>query len=322
MNWKLKARMQNIVSLLPSGLGNDLYYHTQRHFGGLRKTDPRSRLQAGVDIIARVAEQNLSIVDKTFLEVGTGHQINLPIALWLCGAGQVTTVDLNPYLKAELVFEDIVYICTHRQEIEKIFGKHAEESIFQERLLTLERMTGSNLAQLLDAMSIRYLAPANATSLSLPLQSIDYHVSYTVLEHIPPEILIQVMLEGKRVLRSSGLFIHCVDFSDHFSHSDKSISPINFLQFSENEWEKISGNRYMYQNRLRVDEFMALLENADIEVISLDTCIDPKARKQLEEGMFPLDKRFQDKTTEVNATSHAWIVARPRWDRNGSVVHE
>jgi hypothetical protein len=30
--------------------------------------------------------------------------------------------------------------------------------------------------------------------------------------------------------------VHNIDFTDHFSHSDPSISSVNFLQFSESQW--------------------------------------------------------------------------------------
>ena len=169
---------------------------------------------------------------------------------------------------------------------------------------------GSSIASLLDAMSIQYLAPADAAHLRLPSKCVDYHISYTVLEHICPEILIELLLEGKRVLKEEGLFIHCIDFSDHFSHSDRSISSINFLQFSEYKWKKYAGNRYMYHNRLRIDEFIALFNKIDLKVISLETRVNPVVKEELSKGLMCLDERFRDKPIEVNATANAWVVAR------------
>ena len=49
-----------------------------------------------------------------------------------------------------------------------------------------------------------------------------------------------------------------VDYSDHFSHSDQTISSINFLRYSDDEWQRYAGNRYMYMNRLRHDDVLAL----------------------------------------------------------------
>ncbi|MFM6005613.1 MAG: methyltransferase domain-containing protein, partial [Sphaerospermopsis kisseleviana] len=96
------------------------------------------------------------------------------------------------------------------------------------------------MQDLLQFINVDYIAPGDASELSIPSNSIDFHTSYTVFEHIPPDIIKAIIKEGKRVLKSNGLFVHKIDYSDHFSHSDKSISAINFLQFSDSEWNRIA----------------------------------------------------------------------------------
>lgn len=310
MNWKLKARLQNLIGILPSSLGYHLYYYAQRHFGGLRSVNPIRRLKAGVGIMDRIRQHNQAIESQTFLEIGTGRSVNLPIALWLCGASRVITVDLNPYLKPELVSEDISFMRDNQQKVKDVFGSYSHQPIFQERferLLTHARNMSTR--RLLSALNIECMAPADATMLALESHSVDYHVSYTVFEHIPPEILHGILLEGQRILRKGGLFVHCIDMSDHFSHSDTSISAINFLRFNESEWNRYSGNRYMYHNRLRVDDYVHLIGKAELEVLSLETEIDQKALEVLRNG-FQLNERFQTKTKEINATKTAWIVVK------------
>jgi hypothetical protein len=129
------------------------------------------------------------------------------------------------------------------------------------------------------------------------------------LEHIPPRILVQILKEGKRILNKDGLLIHRINFSDHFSHSDNTITSVNFLQFSEAEWIKWAGNRYMYHNRLRIDEFLCLLKEADLKPVRVEPDVDAAAEELLKQGRLPLDKRFQSKPAEVNATLGAWVTA-------------
>ena len=62
------------------------------------------------------------------------------------------------------------------------------------------------------------------------------------------------------------LFIN-IDYSDHFSHSDKSISSVHFLQFSDGKCNKIAGNRYMYMNRLRHDDFVSLFQDLNNHIL-------------------------------------------------------
>jgi len=306
MKWEQKAYIQNIIARFPSNLSYATYYFLQRKFGGLRSVNPISRFKAGIEIAQRIHQQDKSVVSKTFLEIGTGPQINLPIALWLLGASKIITVDLNPYLKTELIMSDINYIQHHQQEIAKLFER-ISSPVFTERfneLLKIENDIDSFFA----ITNIEYCAPADAANLHLASQSIDYHISFTTLEHIPPETIKHILHEGKRIVRPQGLFIHCVDFSDHFSHSDKSISVINFLKYDDKEWDRIAGNRYMYQNRLRVDDFIGLFKSADLQILSADSVINKNALEELQNG-FLLSDRFSSKDSETIATSSAWIVA-------------
>ena len=307
MNWRLKAGVQNAIAKLPSKLSYEVYYQVQRRFGGLKTINPLSRFRAGVAMIDRIRQQQRPFEGQTFLEVGTGRCLNLPIALWLCGAGHVITVDLNPYLMPELVFQSLAFMRENRAAVEDVFRDYARRPQFRERLARLLEAEG-NLAQLLRELNIEYLAPADAAQLALPAQSVDYHVSFTVLEHIPPAVLRDILTEGRRLLRPDGLFVHCVDFSDHFSHSDPTISAVNFLRFDETEWDRYAGNRYMYHNRLRVDDFAELLAQTNVQVIALETKLNQKALDELHQG-FPLADRFRHKTLEINATTGAWLVA-------------
>ncbi len=307
MKWQRKAQLQRLVARLPSRLSYAVYYMIQRNFGRLRSEEPISRLTAGINILDRIQAQGHTIEGKTFLEVGTGRRLVVPMALWLGGASRVITVDTNPYLKAELVFEDITYMKNNRAQIESLFHELSCTTAFSERLAHLMEAEYC-LERLLDLMNIHYLAAADAASLQLPPETIDYHVSYTVLEHIPPGVLRDVLVEGKRLLGANGLFVHYIDFSDHFSHSDPSITAINFLQFSEIEWQRYAGNRYMYHNRLRVDDIVAMFETLGLDIRAMDTIVDRRSLGQLSAG-FPLDARFRGKSDETNATVSAWIVA-------------
>lgn len=307
MNWRQKSGIQNAIAKLPSGFSYAVYYFVQRKWGGLRNITPIGGLTAGIKIAQYIRKQGQFLEAKTFLEIGTGRRLNLPIALWLCGASKIITVDLNLYLKSELVFDDISYIRNNQKKIKTLFAEESQKPVWRERFARLLG-TENNLQRLLAVMDIRYLAPADATCLDLESKSIDYQISLDTFEHIPPGTLEKILKEGCRLLKQKGLFIHCVDFSDHFSHSDKSISAINFLQFNENEWKRLAGNMYMYQNRLRIDDMADLFRKANLDILSADTKIDAGAFERLKNG-FLLDGRFESKPIDVNATTNVWIVA-------------
>lgn len=307
MRWKTRAIMQNVVALLPSAVSYDAYYWMQRHFGGLRRVNPLGRLAAGIEIGKRILKQHRSLSGKVFLEVGTGRVPLVPLAYWLMGAKQTVTIDANPYLKEELIVEHLHSISENEEEILKLFGSLLDRTRFDE-LLLFARKRRSAAAEFLDLCQINYIAPGNAADTTLPEQSIDFHTSFTVFEHIPPDVLFNMLREADRITKSDGLFVHRIDYSDHFSHSDKSITSINFLQYSDDEWAHYANNRYMYMNRLRHDDFLALFTSVGQKIVDVQPDTDPRSEKLLRAGGLPLDRKFSSKPKEVLAIKGAWIV--------------
>lgn len=310
MHWKTKARIQKAVSLLPHDVSYSAYYWIQRHLGRLRSINPVDLLQAGVETWTRIREAGSDPVGKVFLEVGTGRAPIVPMAYWLMGAEGSITIDLNRYLKGELIRESVAYLADNRAEIERVFGAYLETRRLDE-LLGYHASPDYSTEGFLKLCGIRYIAPGDAASTGLEGSSIDFHTSYNVLEHIPIEVLRQILHEGARILRPGGLFVHRVDYSDHFSHSDRSISAINFLQYSDAEWKDYAGNRYMYMNRLRHDDFVALFEAAGLRTLLDMPHTNERVLALLRSGAFPLHARYQDKSEAMLAVTGAWIVSQP-----------
>ena len=122
----------------------------------------------------------------------------------------------------------------------------------------------------------------------------------------PPPRSRRSCTEGKRLLRPGGLAIHHIDYSDHFAHSDPRLSPIHFLQYSEKQWARYAGNRYMYMNRLRHDDMLRLFEEAGHRIVNEDL-----QRNLGVTGALPLDARFRTKPAEVLAITSAWLITQP-----------
>lgn len=291
MNWQQKARIQNLIGALP--LSNAIYYAVQRSVGSLRKgrANPVEYYDAARRMAAWIRATGRDVEGMRFLEVGTGRNVNLPTALWLCGAAQVTTVDLNPYLSSALVFESNEYARQHEAEVRQAFGAEAEQSQFRERFAQLINFKG-DLASLLKMMNVEYLPRADATQLPLPPASFDAHVSFAVFEHIPADVLAGILAEARRLLRPEGLLVHIIDPSDHFAHDDSSITAINFLQFGDAEWASWAGNQFMYHNRLRAFEYLELFERAGVSVLEQQQALDEPSLSALKNG-FPLHRQFR-----------------------------
>lgn len=312
MHWKLKASIQNLISMFPNPLSYAVYYTVQRRFGGLRQFNPSKRLSGAIVAWKKIQEQGQCPIDKVFFEVGTGRAPIIPLAYWLMGADSVVTVDLNSYLEEELIVESLKWISENENEVRGLFGPLLCEDRFM-TLLSWFRDASFDLSYFLNLCHIEYLAPSDASKTGLPNKTIDYHTSYTVLEHIPSQALVEIFKEGGRIIRDTGLFVHYVDYSDHFSHSDKSISAINFLQYSAEDWAQIAGNRYMYMNRLRHDDFLSLIADAQHDILSMTIFSDSYVKDLLQGSCIKLDQMFCAKSDEVLSITSSWFVTRARW---------
>ena len=49
MHWKIKAKIQNTISIFPSSMSHTVYYWLQRKFGGVRSVNPVNGLKAGIE---------------------------------------------------------------------------------------------------------------------------------------------------------------------------------------------------------------------------------------------------------------------------------
>jgi SAM-dependent methyltransferase len=309
VHWKVKAVIQNAISLLPEGMSYATYYWLQRRFGGLKRTDPVDRLLAGIQTWGHIAGQGIDPKGKVFFEVGTGTTPLVPLAFWLMGASRTITVDVNPYLKEELVGETLDYLAANRASVETLFGTLLQRHRMDD-LLQCARPRAFSLKRFLDLCCIDYVGRGDATRTNLPSGSIDFHTSFTVFEHIPSDVLAKILVEGSRIVRDDGLFVHRIDYTDHFWHSDSRISPINFLQYSEEEWARYAGNRYMYMNRLRHDDVLALYEAAGHRILSAAPIVDARSLEALRTGGVRVDRRFEAKSAETLSTSGAWVVSQ------------
>lgn len=313
LNWQLKSAIQRLCAALPAGQ-EAAYYWLQRQFGALRHpADPTQMWEATVEIVTELRGIGFEIRGARVLEVGTGRRIDMPLGLYLCGAGPIVTVDLHPYLKAELLMQSVAALRRDRDRIRQIFLPAVPASELDPKLDRLAQIRDA--AELMREARIDYRAPADAAQTGLPAASIDLQISYTVFEHIPRPVLAAILNEGSRVLSPDGVACHHIDPSDHFSHDDKSISAINFLRFNDIEWAHRADNQFAYHNRMRVTDFEALYRECHQEILAWDNHIDSRSLQALN-AAFPLAPHFQMIPAEILATTIVRAISRPARPRD------
>lgn len=318
MKWRTKARIQNMIAALPEPLASFCYYRMQRHFGSLRSPIPVRSLSTACQIASAIHERR-PLTGLKIMEVGTGRSLSLPMLMWSLGVASVLTVDINRYLRPEILQANLAWMRMNRPWLMTGLLAPFDDArgTVTERLDRLlepdpQLSTSELLGKVMQLCNIRYEAPADAATLAIPEHSLDVHVSQAVMEHVPPDDLRRILEASVKVLGPDGLCIHWIGTDDHFWYSDPSISPVNFLRFTETEWDRLTGNRFMYMNRLRPSDYLLMFEECGLEVLDVNCTVDEEARRLLESGGLHLDEQFRGKSVSDLATTELLVVARPK----------
>lgn len=119
----------------------------------------------------------------------------------------------------------------------------------------------------LELYRIEYIAPY---SLMLPpsrhIAAFDGCVSTNVLEHIPYEELREILRNLRRLVRPGGALSFIIDYTDHYSHTDHTITEFNFLAYDDLTWGRYN-HRCHFQNRLRHFDYAELFQQCGFEIV-------------------------------------------------------
>ena len=134
-----------------------------------------------------------------------------------------------------------------------------------------------------------------------------------MLEHVPRASIAAIFREATRVLRPSGVAIHSVNCGDHYAYFDRTITAINYLQYSERAW-RIWNNDLLYQNRLRPSDFLDLAREAGLESILVRS--HPKAQLRAALASMRIADEFRRYSPDERCTTSVDFAARPRLGAN------
>jgi hypothetical protein len=224
--------------------------------------------------------------------------------MYLCGASQVTTCDIESLMRPNRV-RRVLELFADCAESHKLDGLLPEW--IPERLSSVQaalRLPGTaGCAELLEPMAIRVIVQ-DATQLPFRDDSFDFIESTRVLEYIPASALDSMFVEFRRVLQPSRMMSHHIDLQDEYAFFDHSLSPFNFLRYSDAAWRRI-GNPFTPLNRMRIGDYRRLIEGAGFRILS------EKNRRGSTSDVrkVPLAPRFRDIDAEDLLVLRSWLVA-------------
>lgn len=112
---------------------------------------------------------------------------------------------------------------------------------------------------------LEYYAPADANDTCLSDSSVTAVISTDTFEHVPRKNLLTILTEMKRIMKPDAILSAKIDYSDHYSHTDRNIGDLNFLKFSELEWNKYNHNCH-FQNRMRHNDYRDMFIEIGFEI--------------------------------------------------------
>ncbi|QDU41079.1 hypothetical protein Mal4_54440 [Maioricimonas rarisocia] len=303
MNWRVKAHLLAVLSRLPAGRQA---YHRLQRVAGTNRLDLAGEMGRALEIVQLIQRSGRPLENADCLEVGTGWRPFVPFVLSLCGAGRVTTLDVNPWLSERYARETHAAL---ESVLDDIAAQSGQPLADVRRRWSAGQNTG-DLAGLLDAMRVEYRYPGDARATGLPDSSIDLIVSSNVLEHIPRDVLAAIHHESVRILKPGGCAVHRFNPGDHFAVVDPEITTANFVQFSSRAWHWYGGSGLAYHNRLRAPEYERLFQSAGLEMNLFQTRVDERALRAICDGELPVHQEFARFEPEQLAVDYIWAIGQ------------
>lgn len=302
-HWRLKALVQKALSSLPGGRQAN-YVLQRRITHGIPITEARlvesvESARAHLEAFRRHASPPTPVAEALFYEFGAGWDLHLPLTLYGLGVRRQVVVDLTPHARGDL-FDDVVA----RLSVAPGLPEGARREV---DAVAADAARCSDVAAKASCFGISYRAPADARATGLAESSVDCVTSTSTLEHVPEQDIGPILAECLRILRRGGVGSFLVDYSDHYSHLDRSITPYNFLRYSERRW-RLYNSPLQFQNRLRHSQYLAMIEAAGFEVLEAVPTVDEAGRRTLR--TVPLGQTFGEFAEDDLATTAGRIVVR------------
>ncbi len=302
MDWRVKVAIQAVLARLPGGWR--LNHRFQDLRSGHCRDVLRRRLVDRARELAWAEARGLRIEGADLLEIGTGRSPVPTFLMALLGPSSIRTMDRRPLLDGRKVAAIVRELPVVAEELAEVFARPPRQII--ERAERLARAI--SLDAILNAGSIHYKAPGDATATGLAAASLDGIISYDVLEHLPSNTFHQLNAEARRILRPEGMQFHVIGLGDHYASSDPKISSVHFLRFSDPVWNALTGHELSYHNRLRVPEFLDEFARDGFVAEDIRREVDSLGLEALK--TLRVDSRFGQLTPAELATNRAALLLR------------
>ncbi len=238
------------------------------------------------------------------LSVGPGGFLGLETLLYCLGAAKVCAIDKFAF--------GVEYLAISRRWSEYEGVRRFLEALDIDP--DLKERAGQRFSGLfqvrekdrrqIDATKVEYLHPEDVEELSAGSSTCDLVFSHAVLEHVRNPA--RAVEEIYRVLRPGGRAIHKIITEDHRCFSSvEGYTPFSFRQYSEEQWNTVTRDKF-YQNRLLPVDWQKLHQEKGfrLDKFEVENHPSPSARE-----IAGFHETFRHYSTEEASQANPVIVA-------------
>jgi SAM-dependent methyltransferase len=252
--------------------------------------DPDIVVDRAVRVVEAARTGATPIADARLVEIGPGHSLGVALSLLLVGAARVDTVDTVRYATSQ----------PDPRSFTELWRRATEAGLVD---ATDDVEPEAELARA--SARLEYQVVDGRNRWPFPEQSKDIVYSFSVLEHVRD--LRGLLEESARVLRPGGLSIHTIDLRDHYNLGPDE-NWLEFLEFEDRQWERMTSARFAWCNRMRAPELRALFaEFFELVQFTEDACDLPDG---FDRRRFA--SRFQGFELDELSVSSVSVVGRRR----------
>ena len=243
INWKLKSFLYKLLSFL--SLYKTLFFIQ-------KNITKRSKIKFDKKIFYwdyhyKFLKENNS---KKIIEIGAGKSLaqNIYLSYMFEKKIEQTLIDVSMMLDLDLF-------------------NQANDQISE--ILKIDKIPSANsIEDLKKNFNLIYLAPTDLEKIKESKLKFDACISSTTLEHIPKNELEKIFQLLKEIIKKDGIISSLIDYSDHYSHTDRNIYNLNFLQFNSKKWKNYN-TPMLFQNRLRHQDYRKLFESLRFKIFEI-----------------------------------------------------
>jgi len=142
-----------------------------------------------------------------------------------------------------------------------------------------------------DVLDFRYVVNPTGTLDQFEDGTFSLIFSCNVLEHVEKPILPGFIKDYYRVLKPGGHSIEMIDLGDHLYYYDTTVSPKNYLRYSDKVWKRYFQNDVQYINRVQRPDWLELYHSAGFDTVEEESISKDIGSIKIDESYKHLDQQ-------------------------------